>query len=84
MIDWGSTGTRVNVLKYETGPNRLKRFDFGPNGLYLMRVNPGFSAYVENPDGAGESLGELVEFAKKLIPKGVWGETGEAHGNSWA
>ncbi|KAI7981089.1 putative apyrase 6 [Camellia lanceoleosa] len=36
-----------------------------------MQVNPGLSAYSDDPDGAGRSLEELVEFGKKRVPKGI-------------
>lgn len=65
ILDGGSTGTRVHVFKY-----RFKNaLDFGKNGLHSMRVNPGLSSFAEDPDGAGRSLSELVEFAKSRIPK---------------
>ncbi|GAU46521.1 hypothetical protein TSUD_402510 [Trifolium subterraneum] len=40
-----------------------------------MRVNPGLSSFAEDPDGAGRSVLELVEFAKNRIPKESWRET---------
>ncbi|RDX92835.1 putative apyrase 6 [Mucuna pruriens] len=70
IVDGGSTGTRVHVFKY-----RLDRaLDFGKEGLASMRVNPGLSAFAEDPDGAGGSVSELVEFAKGRIPRESWGE----------
>ncbi|KAD4983151.1 hypothetical protein E3N88_19822 [Mikania micrantha] len=47
----------------------------GENGLGSMRVSPGLSAFAEDPNGAGASLLELLEFAKKRIPKENWGKT---------
>lgn len=49
--------------------------DFGKKGVVSMRVNPGLSSFAEDPDGAGSSLSELVEFAKHRIPKERWRET---------
>ncbi|OVA09001.1 Nucleoside phosphatase GDA1/CD39 [Macleaya cordata] len=40
-----------------------------------MRVSPGLSAFEGEPEGAGRSLLELLEFGKKRIPKEYWGET---------
>lgn len=40
-----------------------------------MRVNPGLSAFSEDPGGAGGSVAELVEFGKRRIPRASWGET---------
>lgn len=48
-------------------------FDFGEEGA--MKVNPGLSAYAEDPEGAGGSLEELVEFGKGKVPRELWGET---------
>lgn len=40
-----------------------------------MRVNPGLSSYAENPEFAGESLKELIDFGKGKVPAGLWDET---------
>ncbi|KAF5939079.1 hypothetical protein HYC85_023338 [Camellia sinensis] len=74
VIDGGSTGTRIHVFEYALRFG-VANFDFGENGLASMRVNPGLSAYAEDTEGAGVSLGELVEFGKKRVPKEYWGET---------
>nr|XP_028962438.1 uncharacterized protein LOC114826426 [Malus domestica] len=49
-------------------------FDFGKDGLTSMRVNPGLSAYAEDPESAGGSLRELLEFGKGRVPKDLWAE----------
>ncbi|RZC28507.1 probable apyrase 6 [Glycine soja] len=72
IVDGGSTGTRVHVFKYRSG--RALEFS-GREGLKSMRVNPGLSAFAEDPEGAGGSVAELVEFAKRWIPRESWGET---------
>lgn len=71
IVDGGSTGTRVHVFKYRSG----RSLEFGRDGLKSMRVNPGLSAFAEDPEGAGGSVAELVEFAKRWIPRESWGET---------
>ncbi|BAT99240.1 hypothetical protein LR48_Vigan06g106500 [Vigna angularis] len=71
IVDGGSTGTRVHVFKYRS----VRALHFGKEGLASMRVNPGLSAFSEDPDGAGGSVSELVEFAKGRIPRVCWGET---------
>ncbi|XP_054810155.1 probable apyrase 6 [Prosopis cineraria] len=74
VIDGGSTGTRIHVLKYRLeGGNPV--FDFGKDGLSSMRVNPGLSSFVGEPDGAGHSLLELLDFGKSKIPKESWRDT---------
>ncbi|KAF8021473.1 hypothetical protein BT93_G1805 [Corymbia citriodora subsp. variegata] len=75
VIDGGSTGTRIHVFSYGIGRGDYAAFDFGPNGLASLRVNPGLSAYAEDPDEAGASLAELVGFAKQKVPREFWGET---------
>ncbi|KAK7274835.1 hypothetical protein RIF29_15934 [Crotalaria pallida] len=71
IIDGGSTGSRIHVFKYRGGAG----FDFGTEGLASMRVNPGLSSFAEDPDSAGRSLGELVEFGKGRVPMERWRET---------
>lgn len=71
-MDGGSTGSRVHVFKFKVGDSV---FDFGKEGLASMRVNPGLSSFAEDPDGAGGSLSELVEFSKGWIPRESWRDT---------
>ncbi|XP_020207809.1 probable apyrase 6 [Cajanus cajan] len=71
IVDGGSTGTRVHVFKYRSD----RELEFGEEGLASMRVNPGLSAFAEDPGGAGGSVAELVEFGKRRIPRASWGET---------
>ncbi|XP_009616750.1 putative apyrase 6 [Nicotiana tabacum] len=75
VIDGGSTGTRIHVFEYEVRDGVGPVFDFGEKGLVSMRVNPGLSAYAEEPEMASESVAELVEFGKKSVPKEYWSET---------
>ncbi|XP_028761963.1 probable apyrase 6 isoform X2 [Neltuma alba] len=74
VIDGGSTGTRIHVFKYRLeGGNPV--FDFGKDGLASMRVSPGLSSFAGEPDGAGHSLFELLDFGKSKIPKESWRDT---------
>lgn len=74
VIDGGSTGTRIHVFEYEIEGD-TPTFDFGKGGLTSMRVSPGLSAFAEDPNGAGRSLMELLEFGKGRVPKEHWGGT---------
>ncbi|GAB2214425.1 hypothetical protein Droror1_Dr00018771 [Drosera rotundifolia] len=74
VIDGGSTGSRIHVFEYRV-EGGLPVFDFGPDGLGSMRVNPGLSAYAGDPGRAGGSLVELLEFGKRRVPREFWGET---------
>ncbi|CAL2231746.1 unnamed protein product [Prunus armeniaca] len=75
VIDGGSTGTRIHVFGYGVDGGDTAVFDFGTDGLSSMRVNPGLSAYAEDPESAGGSLRELVEFGKGRVPKEQWENT---------
>ncbi|XP_057777203.1 probable apyrase 6 [Salvia miltiorrhiza] len=74
VIDGGSTGTRIHVFKYDVRNGNLA-LDFSEKGRASMRVNPGLSAYAEDPQGAGAAVAQLVEFAKRNVPSERWGET---------
>lgn len=74
IIDGGSTGTRIHVFEYKV-EDATPKFDFGPGGLESMRVTPGLSTYVDDPEEAGGSLMELLEFGKKRVPEQFWKET---------
>ncbi|KAL3631168.1 hypothetical protein CASFOL_024152 [Castilleja foliolosa] len=74
VIDGGSTGTRIHVFKYEVRDGNLV-LDLSEKGLVSTRVNPGLSAYVDDPDMAGHAVVELVEFAKRNVARDQWGDT---------
>lgn len=69
VIDGGSTGTRIHVFGYKSETNEFN-FELGS-----MRVNPGLSAYAENPGNAGDSFTELVDFGKRTVPEEFWDKT---------
>ncbi|XP_022878309.1 probable apyrase 6 isoform X1 [Olea europaea var. sylvestris] len=74
VIDGGSTGTRIHVFKYEVR-NGNSVLDFTEKGLKTMKVSPGLSAHIEEPERAGAAVAELVEFARRNVPKEYWGKT---------
>ncbi|KAK8484366.1 hypothetical protein V6N11_049640 [Hibiscus sabdariffa] len=74
IIDGGSTGTRIHVFRYRVGRSRNLVFDF-KEGSDSLKVNPGLSTYGEQPEAVSDSLGELLEFGRKKVPKEQWGET---------
>lgn len=61
------------MFKYEVRSGNLV-LDFTEKGLVSMKVNPGLSAYAEKPEMAGAAVAELVEFAKKNVPREDRGE----------
>ncbi|CAN8254973.1 unnamed protein product [Cochlearia groenlandica] len=70
VIDAGSSGSRVHVFRYWTH-SKKPVFDFGEDNYASLKLNPGLSAYADNPDGASVSVTKLVEFAKGRVPKGM-------------
>lgn len=40
-----------------------------------MRLNPGLSSYAVNPTNAGDSLKDLLDFAKRRVPPAFWADT---------
>lgn len=47
--------------------------EFGLSGS--KKVVPGLSAYALNPENAGKSLIELIDFAEGMVEKDLWGQT---------
>ncbi|KAL1355982.1 hypothetical protein AAHE18_05G151100 [Arachis hypogaea] len=72
ILDGGSTGTRIHVLRSGGGGGIKERelLDLGS-----MRVNPGLSSFAKDPEGAGRSVSELVEFGKGKVPREKWAHT---------
>ncbi|XP_051146201.1 probable apyrase 6 isoform X2 [Andrographis paniculata] len=73
VIDGGSTGTRIHVFRYQVRDGKLV-LDFTEKGLASMKVNPGLSAYAEEPQKAAAAVAELLEFAKGNVPREHWPE----------
>ncbi|KAL2903908.1 putative apyrase 6 [Bienertia sinuspersici] len=74
IIDGGSTGSRIHVFEYRV-EGGVPKFDFGPNGHSSLKVNPGLSSFEGDPERAGESLLQLLDFGKKIVPREFWGDT---------
>lgn len=74
LIDGGNTAKRIHVFEYWV-KNGVPEFDFGKDGLVSLRVTPGLSAFADDPEKAGGSINELLEFAKKRVPKEYWEKT---------
>ncbi|KAF3324234.1 putative apyrase 6 isoform X1 [Carex littledalei] len=76
IIDAGSTGSRIHVIGYRmlAGAKAVPvDVDFRISGS--KKVVPGLSAYALNPDNAGKSLIELIDFAEGMVEKDLWGQT---------
>ncbi len=74
MIDAGSSGCRAHVYRY----GKLGSVE-GP--LYILphhvskKVKPGLSSFAQNPQGAGVSLKDLIEFMRQEVPESDWAVT---------
>lgn len=51
----------------------IPSIDWGSTAV--MRVTPGLSSFSGEPERAGASLAELLEFAKGRVAKDQWGKT---------
>lgn len=66
VLDAGSTGTRVHVFEYTAdSSSSYAALDLPEPKL---KVQPGLSAYADNPAGAAASLQPLLQFAAQHIP----------------
>lgn len=74
MIDAGSTGTRLHLFEFshdirrEHSPFQLERETF-------KEMKPGLSSYAEAPELAAESVRELLDLARRVVPQRQWGST---------
>ncbi|CAL9041149.1 probable apyrase 6 isoform X2 [Musa acuminata AAA Group] len=73
ILDGGSTGTRIHVFAYRIGWGSMPTLDLGLTAS--MKVSPGLSSYAADPENAGQSLVELLEFAKERVPGELWEDT---------
>ena len=72
VIDAGSTGTRVLGFSFHRSlfDNSLKLDD-----ELWQQVKPGLSWYHDQPNNCSQGLLELLDSAKKFVPKEYWGRT---------
>ncbi len=74
IIDAGSSGSRIHVFEYAPG-GLIPAVDLvGLESLSLKKA-PGLSSFADNPDIAGESLKDLLKFAKQKVPIKEWSKT---------
>ncbi|TEA38145.1 hypothetical protein DBR06_SOUSAS5810094 [Sousa chinensis] len=72
MFDAGSTGTRIHVYTFvQKLPGQLPILE----GEIFDSVNPGLSAFVDQPKQGAETVQELLEVAKDSIPRSHWKRT---------
>ena len=74
IIDAGSSGSRIYVYKWP-----IRSFSSLPipltqvyqTALFVEKVNPGLSTFLDNPEGAGPVIEKLLANAKPHIPEGI-------------
>ncbi|CAL1539727.1 unnamed protein product [Lymnaea stagnalis] len=71
VFDAGSTGSRIFVLHFVKPKNKAPRNEgsIKLDNEVFQSVEPGISAYAQNPPAAAESLLPLLEKALKSVPK---------------
>jgi len=81
MIDAGSSGSRIRIYYWQNrssatvDPNILQYIPVNSSDEDLLEVDPGLSSYVGDPDQAGPSLQQLIEQAKRWVPRDQYGQT---------
>eukprot|EP00252_Welwitschia_mirabilis_P002491 TRINITY_DN12448_c0_g1_i1.p1 TRINITY_DN12448_c0_g1~~TRINITY_DN12448_c0_g1_i1.p1 ORF type:complete len:551 (+),score=82.76 TRINITY_DN12448_c0_g1_i1:326-1978(+) len=70
VIDAGSTGSRIHVFEYvdTSGSKRIPHVRFNANNAASIKTKPGLSNFASSPERAGDSLRELLDFAKENVP----------------
>ncbi|KAM9847373.1 ectonucleoside triphosphate diphosphohydrolase 6 isoform 2-T8 [Aulostomus maculatus] len=71
MFDAGSTGTRVHIFKFQMDNKespKLARETF-------RAIQPGLSAYADDPEKCTIGIVELLDVAKASVPPSVWNIT---------
>jgi len=74
IIDAGSTGSRIHVFEYAPG-GLIPAVDLVGLESLSLKKTPGLSSFANNPDIAGESLKDLLKFAKQKVPNKEWSKT---------
>lgn len=64
IIDAGSTGSRIHIYQYKVSRAGLAVVQ---QPISSLKVTPGLSEYVGQPDNVGQSLGPLLEYAYKQV-----------------
>ncbi|XLU61708.1 hypothetical protein S245_020917 [Arachis hypogaea] len=65
IFDAGSSGSRVHVFHFDQNLNLLH---IGNEIEFYKKIEPGLSAYADNPEEAAESLIPLLDEAQDIIP----------------
>ncbi|MED6128645.1 hypothetical protein PIB30_099880 [Stylosanthes scabra] len=66
IFDAGSSGSRVHVFHFDQELNLLH---IGNDIEFYKKIEPGLSAYAENPEEAANSLIPLIDEAQNVVPQ---------------
>ncbi|CAJ0876654.1 7434_t:CDS:2 [Entrophospora sp. SA101] len=67
IIDAGSTGSRIHVYRFNYCKSAPELED-----EIFAHIEPGLSAYADDPDAAARSLDGLLKIALENVPKGLY------------
>ncbi|XP_069579881.1 ectonucleoside triphosphate diphosphohydrolase 6 [Brachyistius frenatus] len=71
MFDAGSTGTRIHVFKFQMEDREAPKLAHET----FRAIQPGLSAYADDPLKCAEGILELLEVAKSSVPPPLWTST---------
>ncbi|XP_026661201.2 probable apyrase 6 isoform X3 [Phoenix dactylifera] len=74
VIDAGAAGSRIHVFEF-LNEGRIPFVGVDGKGSVSMKVRPGLREFAAEPERAGDSLQEMLEFAKGRIPRAEWKAT---------
>ena len=72
VFDAGSSGTRVHIFDcYESATFSLPVIDLSVRSSQTLKVKPGLSSFArkQDLDGTDSSMGELLEFVDRFVPR---------------
>ncbi|KAJ7344983.1 hypothetical protein JRQ81_000933 [Phrynocephalus forsythii] len=72
MFDAGSTGTRIHIYTFiQRSPENPAELE----GEIFESVKPGLSAYADRPEKGAETVRQLLNMAKEVVPASHWEKT---------
>ncbi|XP_020662906.3 nucleoside diphosphate phosphatase ENTPD5 [Pogona vitticeps] len=72
MFDAGSTGTRIHIYTFiQRSPENPAELE----GEIFESVKPGLSAYADQPEKGAETVRQLLNMAKEVVPSSHWETT---------
>ncbi|XP_048136032.1 probable apyrase 6 isoform X2 [Rhodamnia argentea] len=69
VIDAAPSGSRIRVFEFFNEGAFPSVAAVDGSGNESMKVRPGLAGFADDPEGAGRSISELIEFAKRRVRK---------------